>query len=502
MTHVQSCFHGLSQSHGSQRPVCQLTRRSYARCLSDTDTAFMQPRRSLSLRPYLFFISFQPYAHLTFVLENTRMPSDLPPPFIEDAACARVEEGSSDVLAQSSPPPTPHSARFPLEIFEFVIDRMDNRTLLVAALVCAAWYTRAMRNLYLTVEIRDRKSFDMLFKQCRASPRLKRWLAATRKVVAGEGFVPFLHALPLALGRAISCVQVLEIWGLHLFMQSDFFLALSQLKAVQSLNLSGCRLNNLAQLRWIVCAFPQLTELALFDVFFTRQGSAGHAEVTPSSPPSAVRLRNLSIDVRKIVMKTIIDWIACSGMCTSLEDLAIVSRPGEGVSLEAMNKLLGAAGPSLTCFSEGSINNGNGDLGRNIALRFLRFSLTDINLSDKSLADNWPIAVGQLCNVLSTVRSRQLKRVGIKLDIWPPVSAHEEISDVLEKLDLRTLHEIMSQPYFDALKDVKVEMSLYGLPYESEVDVDDIGRKIGVVFCGMLRPWSDRNIVDVSWERW
>jgi len=78
------------------------------------------------------------------------------------------------------------SARIPLEVFEFVVDEMDPPVLTAATLVCAAWYPRAMRNLYHNIEIRDRTSYNLLFKQCYASPRVKLWLASTYELVVNE----------------------------------------------------------------------------------------------------------------------------------------------------------------------------------------------------------------------------------------------------------------------------------------------------------------------------
>jgi len=78
------------------------------------------------------------------------------------------------------------SARIPLEVFDFVVNEMDPHTLTAAALVCAAWYPQAMCNLYHTIEICSRASFNLLFKQCYASPRVKLWLASTYKLVVYE----------------------------------------------------------------------------------------------------------------------------------------------------------------------------------------------------------------------------------------------------------------------------------------------------------------------------
>lgn len=77
------------------------------------------------------------------------------------------------------------SARIPPEVFEFVIDKIYPPTLITAAQVCAAWYPRAMHNIYYTVNICSRTSFNVLFKQCQTYPTVKQWLASTCKLVVG-----------------------------------------------------------------------------------------------------------------------------------------------------------------------------------------------------------------------------------------------------------------------------------------------------------------------------
>ncbi|KAH9921776.1 uncharacterized protein B0H18DRAFT_1020072 [Fomitopsis serialis] len=116
---------------------------------------------------------------------------------------------------------------------------MDPHTLIAAALVCAAWYPRAMRNLYHTIKIGSRTSYNLLFKQCHASPRVKQWLASTCELTVDEPWDPYrdVHmnnlkaqekALPSALAGLMPRVRILHISSEGLrFIRTDFFLALS-----------------------------------------------------------------------------------------------------------------------------------------------------------------------------------------------------------------------------------------------------------------------------------
>ncbi|KAH9937996.1 uncharacterized protein B0H18DRAFT_1112192 [Fomitopsis serialis] len=405
------------------------------------------------------------------------------------------------------------SARVPLEVFELVMDAIEHQPTLVAvALVCAAWYPRAMRNLYYNLEIRGRKTFNMLFKQCRASPRVKQWLAGTCKLVVDEskwGMMAstqrrkknkndnrFLHALPSGLASLMPRVQTLHIrYGSLRFIRTDFFLALSKFESVKSLTLGFCQLNNISQLRRIVSAFPQLTDLTMDNVAFTQQGSVGDAGASLFQPPSHTRLRHLAVNVDNELMATFLDWMTRSGFCASLADLEILfnDRP---ISRTLPSKLLEVAGASLTRYCEGYRGNGHdrrhGNLLQNTALRSLQFQLiiSRHKAEDQGRRAVWIKAADELHGIFSTIRSRQLEHIEVHVDVRLDGSTlgSGQSSDVHEKLDLRDLHKVMSQPYFDALKDVEVKMNVFGIRTpQANSNVDE--------FRDILQPWSARGIV-------
>ncbi|KAH9921767.1 uncharacterized protein B0H18DRAFT_1121229 [Fomitopsis serialis] len=403
------------------------------------------------------------------------------------------------------------SARIPLEVFEFIVDEMNQHTLIAAALVCLAWYPRAMRKLYHTVEIRGRTSFNRLFKQCHASPRVKQWLASTCKLVAvgrwndlpilddvsdseqdtedasvespqlrntsnTDNHDHFLQALPFALAGLMPRVRTLHIeQGELRFIRPDFFFALSKFESVKSLTLDVCELNNITQLRRIVSAFPQLTDLKMVVVGFAQRGAASYAGASLSRAPSHIRLRCLEVDVHNEPMMMFLDWMSRSDLCASLAKVTILSR----YALTHENLL------------------------QNTALQFLDFKLRDIEhimAEDEGPRAAWTEATRELHGIFSTIRSRQLEHIEVHVRVYvdDSILESEEPSAVLEKLDLRGLHEVMSQPYFDTLKDVEVKMTMWPRTDQTESDVDNIGQKLEDVFHGLLRPWSDRGIVDTS----
>ncbi|KAH9928318.1 uncharacterized protein B0H18DRAFT_254613 [Fomitopsis serialis] len=342
-----------------------------------------------------------------------------------------VWHGWSDARMQGILPPA-LSARIPLEVFELIVDAIRYQPRLAAmALVChTTWYPRAMHNLYYSVELRSRTSYNMLFKQCHASLRFKQWLASTCELVVDEGKAEdtsmespqygnksnhdtrFLQALPLALAALMPRVRILHTrnGGLR-FIRTDFFLALSRYKSVKSLTLWHCLLNNITQLRRIVSAFPQLTNLTMHQVDFPQRGAASHAGSSLFQPSSRIRLRYLHVHMHGEVMAMFVDWMRRSGLCTSLADLTVQFNDLSMVQT-SLNKLLETAGASLTRYRESTYSyNGHINLLQNTALRSWHPALPTIEYTaeDQGLRAAWTKAVYEFYSIFSTIRSRQLE---------------------------------------------------------------------------------------------
>ncbi|KAH9921784.1 uncharacterized protein B0H18DRAFT_537710 [Fomitopsis serialis] len=414
---------------------------------------------------------------------------------------------------------TADAARFPLEVFEDIIDAMNTRTLLAAAQVCAAWYPRAMRNLYYAIEISGRRSFDILFKQRRTSPYVKQWLATTRELRVRDGSTiavqvggrnpRFLHALPPALGHALFRVQRLAISGLRGDEHPTFFLGLSQFSSVVSLELSLCSLNHISQLRRIIYTFPLLTTLTLEDIQIAPHDTVSSVGASFRSP-SDVHLRHLHITAHR--KPEFIDWIAQSDLCASIEDLTIWLLVQDESARQSVGALLKSAGSSLTQLQSHIVH---GDLVHNTALRSLDLYLNSVPLTAKNQGLNTDKLARQLHGVLSTVRSHELEHIAIATSIHCNkkdtilAAILEHLASALEHLDLRALHAAMSQPCFDALKAVDVKMDMRGLRMDkgglqrrSKAEVEEFSRTFEAMFRGFLRPWSDRGIVKrFTWVR-
>ncbi|KAH9921746.1 uncharacterized protein B0H18DRAFT_1212847 [Fomitopsis serialis] len=420
------------------------------------------------------------------------------------------------------------SARIPLEVFMLIIDAIEYQpTFAAVALVCATWYRRAMHKLYYDLEIRSRTSYNMLFKHCRASPRVKQWLATTCKLVVDGGCNrtayyygknksnvdnSFLQALPSALVGLVPRVRILHIENGRLcFIRTDFFLALSRFKSVKSLTLQGCKLHSITQLWRIVSAFPQLTDISI-NVRIAQQDAAGsHAGASFLRTPSHMRLRYLDIFVHEECMAMFVDWMARSCLCTSLADLTFrCAYPS--MARTSLNKLLEAAGASLSCycqtcyFPNGPM--GHGDLSQNTALQSLDFGLNDISYDTRYSPQlgpgaAWTTATYELRSIFSAIRSRQLEHIKVQahVRIGDIILDHEQPSAVLDELNQWDLHEVMSEPYFDKLKDVEVKMDLYPQTNQTVLHKDTVGQKLQAMFHAIFQPWSARGIVNVTWVR-
>jgi len=318
----------------------------------------------------------------------------------------------------------------------------------------------------------------------------------------------FLQALPSALAGLLPRVRILHISNARLrFIRTDFFLALSRFESVKSLTLDDCELNNMTQLRRIVFAFPQLTDLTMH-VNFAQRGAASHAGASLFRPPSHIHLRYLDIVVKDEHMVMFLDWMSRSDLCTSLADLTIWSEIPSTTRLP-LNQLLETAGASLTRFNE--IYYGNkalthGDLSQNTALQSLDFGLCDIGHTAESQRPRaaWTTATDELHGIFSTIRSHQLEHIEFQVDdvfMGGSIAESEQPSAVLEELDLRDLHEVMSQPYFDTLKDVEVKMYVQPRFKKTTSNRDSIAQKIQPMFHGILQPWSARGLVRVTVTR-
>ncbi|KAH9932528.1 uncharacterized protein B0H18DRAFT_1115777 [Fomitopsis serialis] len=316
----------------------------------------------------------------------------------------------------------------------------------------------------------------------------------------------------------MSGLEVLAIRHLRPFLHHNFFLGISRLQSVKSLQLSQCTFSNISQLRRIVCALPQLLQLALS---YVRLRVIRHPPGYNSIHYVGVetRLRSLSITLDGYIdesMEVVIDWIFHSGIGANLQDLSVwVGDPAPDPALrQNPNKLLAASGPSLTQYTEQYQSGpygrkrhaGHLDFAANTTLQAFAIALDTIRLNRGQRSDwlrGWSELVDQLRGILATVRSRQVRDIKIngRIRFWSEPAG--DFTAITEDLDLARLHEVMSQPSFDAVHEVEVKVEIIDtVPRTSalstNLDCEKNRQRVEDIFRGLLNPWSGRATVRVS----
>ncbi|KAH9931865.1 uncharacterized protein B0H18DRAFT_988303 [Fomitopsis serialis] len=450
-------------------------------------------------------------------------------PSLELEKVAYTQDQDQEPVPGDAPPQTSLQptvfARIPQEIFDETIDWMARPTFLGAALVCTAWYPRAMHNLYFTVRISTHARFVLLAKLAHAYPRVRSWLATTRTLFMADmkfpdykmgwrpNTGPILHAVPLVFGRMMSGLQSLDIEGaVHPHMLPKFALALSQFKTVKSLRLRVTTPNTVSQILWIISSFPQLTDLDLHsDTFVAIPESSGNTRLSHFEPRCDIRLRRLRIqtdgfEVQPSLTGAFVGWLVRSDICTSLDDLTVCWE--NSTSLPMMvgctNRILRAAGPSLTRYLEEAVDTDSeqhANLVHNTSLRSIGFGLGLIE--DAKPTHRWSRLVDNLTSILSTVRSCQLEHISMAFlfKITDDGLRVDGFRKVLENLNLMGVHDIMRRSYFERLKDVEMTIMTghrSRLHYVSEADVR---QELLATFRALLKPWCDRNIVRIDLSR-
>lgn len=112
---------------------------------------------------------------------------------------------------RESSPGTP--SRLPLETQERIIGFLSpgSRDALRAALVCRAWYPRAIAVFYEQILFNSRDVFDKLVFSTRHNPRVNNNLSTTHTMIFR--WSPCVPGFPLVLGAVLPSLTTLEIFG-------------------------------------------------------------------------------------------------------------------------------------------------------------------------------------------------------------------------------------------------------------------------------------------------
>ena len=248
------------------------------------------------------------------------------------------------------PLPLTRTDRLPAELMAQVLDNTkdDTQTLHACCLVCSAWHSYLIDSLYETIRLESRSQLDKLARAALIYPAVRGRLALSRSVILEQGNLRtpgFAHVFPLVLGPHLHKVQDLTLDGcfeppLHL----SFFIMLPQLKNVKHLHLFGTTPENFADLRRIICAFPQLEEL---DIVGLKRPSWNASQPTP---PHILNLRRApkltcvrASDSKPESFRDLVAWLSSSGVCSTIRRLDISLHPSSHLwtGLQILNAALG-----------------------------------------------------------------------------------------------------------------------------------------------------------------
>ncbi|KZT69149.1 hypothetical protein DAEQUDRAFT_727038 [Daedalea quercina L-15889] len=313
------------------------------------------------------------------------------------------------------PLPRQLSERIPLDVYECIMDYMDQASLYFAALVCHAWYHQSIRLLYRTIEIQQRAAFNTL---SRKSPSVRERLASSKELrVMHRNGPPFCHVVPLTLGRAMPAVERLIFRAcLRPLMHPTFARYLPSFAGVKELELCGFKFLSAAELRRVLCGFPRLTHLSL-SRGEVAQDMGDHdqskkRQITYAYGQDSVRIQTLvlGMHLNMPLLDALIDWLVASSACQSTSRLEFWRDSLESVL--SVNRLLEAIGGALLDFHEHQgrfERHDHVDLLHNYNLRNLDMTVSRRLTETSGIL--WPELIDELTRVLSRVRSMTMSRI-------------------------------------------------------------------------------------------
>ncbi|KAH9912377.1 uncharacterized protein B0H18DRAFT_1127244 [Fomitopsis serialis] len=400
--------------------------------------------------------------------------------------------------------------RIPLDIYEHIMDHMDQASLYRAALVCQAWHHQSIRLLYRTIEIRQRAAFSTI---SRPSPAARARLATSKELRVMHRSGPlFCHAVPLTLGRAMPAVERLAFHAcLQPLMHPTFARYLSAFTGVSRLEIGGFRFSNVVELRRVLCAFPRLIYLSLSRGEFTQsvkgQDEEKKSGFMPGAGPQSLRIQTLvlGIQLSSPVLEALIDWLVMSSTCRSIAHLEFWRDSLESVT--SVNRLLEAIGGALLDFHEHQgrfEKRSHVDLAHNYRLRSLEMTMSRRLTETSGIV--WPGIIEELLSVLSSVRSLDMQRILIHLVCRTTTAVGQMLPLAASDSGRPPLHDVLERSNFDLLREVQATVELDSTDMVSIEDNKAVAEmrahKIVPYVRVLLAPWHKRGILTVTPIYW
>ncbi|KAH9833960.1 uncharacterized protein C8Q71DRAFT_154337 [Rhodofomes roseus] len=407
--------------------------------------------------------------------------------------------------------------RIPIELIDIIISFLgdDRRTLRACMSVCRHWYGTSVRFFYSDISLCSRRQFDQLVRISRQFPSVRTLLHRTRSlsISPSDNDRSFFHATPLVLAPFCPNVESLTLQGCprrEAYHSFKFAQSLHRFKRVTHLALRSFALGSIASLTRIICALPALTELELARGIFagpSAQRNTGRPAFTVHCPASVPKLKRLTIiSLETNLLERLADWLVSSNACESITFLCV--EQDFAVNLTAITELLQAVRPSIEQLR--LIDSGPGYpcclfMLHGVNLRFLQLGYRALNVQTNTGTTPSSLRlVDQLHQILSSLLNCHLERLSLIVDLSSAVEYYGHKTDRLDWTPhdyqmQRELLALIGTPCFNRLADVDVQFSV--AQDRRMWNQSEFSKAMRIVMHKtqhLLRPWHDRNILDVS----
>ena len=268
--------------------------------------------------------------------------------------------------SQLTPLPPEVSDRIPLDIVEQIANNLDpildrTLTILSMATVCTSWYPCCQRILYREIVLRSWSAYTKISTLALTCAEVRRRLASTQALLVGDptslGMESHtLPSFPLVLVGLLPSLTKLHMSNLRPPFHSSFYRALPKLGTVTDLALFDVYVNNIHELRRILCAFPHLRNLTIGRVTYPHCVSpipSASCKIPRTTATCRARLEALSLDwsSNHHLFVCLLQWLIDVSMCADLKSFEVSSSmlpyDGRYMIYDYLDLLMESVGPAV-----------------------------------------------------------------------------------------------------------------------------------------------------------
>lgn len=247
----------------------------------------------------------------------------------------------------------PQEARsFPIELFELVIDRVnDEKALQSTSLVCKAWLPRSRFNLFRTIELNLPKHLDSLMDLLASTPEIasviqELSISENSILAVFRPIMPIVARFPLSLSSH-SLVQLRRLTVHHqVWLPTrycpDYLWELSQFTSITFLDLFDISFTTVADFSIVLRGLAHIESLRLVHLDFQRQLDPETSAAIGYQLPF---LRTLQVVADHPTSP--IDWLLAHNTSPSLRNVDISYELSVSDPYQALGELWTSAGSTL-----------------------------------------------------------------------------------------------------------------------------------------------------------